>query len=123
MSLRWDFTSRRVSMAEMTDGMRSLSEDILSGSDERKRKIKELKADAMSMRWEARRFLDAARNSREATSKEMRKGLERGRMELSQHVKDMREDFQTREKAVRDDLAEARRVWGAMRDTLRSRSK
>jgi hypothetical protein len=110
-------------MAEMTDGMRSLAKNIVSGYDERKRTIKELKADTMSMRWEAQRTIVAAKSSRKEAGRQMKCELEQDRKELSQHVKDMREGFQTQEKAIRDDLTEARRCWGEMQDTIRSRSR
>ena len=110
-------------MAEMTDGMRSLVEDIMAGCEDRKRTIKELKADAVAVRREAQRVLVTAKMSRKEMAAQQRVELEHGRKELSHKVKGIREDFRAREKAVREDLAEARRVWGNMKDALRSKSR
>lgn len=108
-------------MGNISGGMKSLCEDIITGHAERKRDIKELKRQAEVIQDNARKFLADSNKFHEEMRKNLREALQEGREELVKDVKTLREDFRKKEKEVRADLAEATKIWNKMNETLRSK--
>lgn len=108
-------------MDNIAGGMRSLSEDIITGREDRRSTIKQLKGEAETIRDNARRFLADSKKFRDEMGKDLRKGLREGREDLIKNVNALREGFKKREKEVRADLAEASNIWKKMEGVLRNR--
>ncbi len=108
-------------MNNIAGGMRSLCEDIITGREDRKTTIKQLKGEAETIRDNARRFLADSKKFRDEMGKDLRKGLREGREELIKNVNALREDFREKEKEVRTDLADASKIWNKMKETLRDK--
>jgi len=108
-------------MNNIAGGMRSLCEDIITGREDRRSTIKQLKGKAETIRDNARRFLADSKKFHEEMGKDLKEALRGGREDLIQNVNALREDFRNREKEVRADLAEATKIWNQMKETLRDR--
>jgi len=108
-------------MKGIAAGMKSLCEDILTGDEDRKSEIKQIKGQAEVIRDNARKFLAVSHKFQKEMSQELKKGLREGREDLIKKVKALREDFIKKEKKVRTDLAEANRIWNMANDVLKSR--
>jgi F0F1-type ATP synthase membrane subunit b/b' len=94
-------------MNNIAGGMKSLCEDIITGREDRRSTIKQLKGEAETIRDNARRYLADSKKFRDEMGKDLRKGL--------------REDFKEKEEEVKTDLAEATKIWNQMKETLRDR--
>ena len=110
-------------MRSVSGGMKSLCEDIVTDYADRKRDIKELKSQTEVIRDNARKFLADSKKLHTDMSKDLRKGLQDRREELSKNVNALREDFRTKEEEVRKDLAEASRIWNKMNKTLEAKKR
>jgi len=108
-------------MNNIAGGMRSLCEDIITGREDRRSTIKQLKGEAETIRDNARKFLAESKKFHDETSKDLKKGLREGREDLMKNVDALREDFREKEKEVRADLAEASKIWNKMNETLRDK--
>jgi len=108
-------------MDDFSNGMRTLSEDIIAGQKDRELKIQELKGQTSVIRENARMFVQESRRLHEEMSKNLQKGLLNDKKTLVKHVKALRVDFKNKEKEVRADLSEARKIWKEMKNTLRGR--
>jgi len=108
-------------MDDVSSGMKSLCEDIMTGHEDRKSSIRQLKGQAEAIRDNAKKFLDDSKKLHKEMSKNLKKGLREGREDLIKNVNTLREEFKKREREVRADLAEASKIWDKMRETLRSR--
>lgn len=108
-------------MDNVSDGMKSLCEDIITGHEDRKSSIKQLKEQAEAIRDNSRKFLADSKRFHEEMSKDLRKDLREGREELIKNVNALREDFRKKEREVMADMAEASKIWNEMKKTLRIR--
>lgn len=108
-------------MDNIPDDMRSLCEDILKGDEDRKSEIRQIKGRVKTIRDNAQKFLIVSKKFREKMSKELKKDLRGCREELINNVNALREDFVKKEKEVRADLAEAKRIWNMANGVLKSR--
>ena len=108
-------------MDNVSNGMKSLSEDIVAGHEDRKSSIKQIKEQAVVIRDNARKFLADSKRLHEEMSKDLKKRLQEGREDLIKNVNAMREDFRKKEREIRADLAEASKTWNKMNETLRSK--
>lgn len=108
-------------MDSVSNGIKSLCGDIITGHDDRKRGIKQLKGQAEAIRDNTRKFLADSKKFHEEMSKDLKKGLREGREDLIKNVNALREDFRKKEREVRADLAEASKIWNKMNETLRGR--
>jgi hypothetical protein len=105
-------------MEDISAGMKKLADDIIAGHNDRKCRIEELKAQASAIGTNTARFLEKSRQLHEEMGKDLRKDLMRDREDLLKDVAIMKDDFKRREKEVRADLAEARRIWKDMKNIL-----
>lgn len=108
-------------MEGIATGMKSLCEDILKGDEDRKSEIRQIKGRVKTIRDNAQRFLSVSKKFREKMSKELKKDLRGCREDLINNVNALREDFVKKEKEVRADLAEAKRIWNMANGVLKSR--
>jgi phenylalanyl-tRNA synthetase alpha subunit len=108
-------------MDNVSGGMKSLCENILSDHQDRKSFIKQIKGQAEAIRDNSRKFLADSKKIHEEMSKDLRKGLRERRENLIKNVNTLREDFRKKEREVKADLAEASKVWNKMNETLRSK--
>jgi gas vesicle protein len=108
-------------MNNIAGGMRSLCEDIITGREDRRSTIKQLKGEAETIRDNARRYLADSKKFRDEMGKDLRKGLREGREDLIKNVNALREDFKEKEEEVKTDLAEATKIWNQMKETLRDK--
>jgi len=108
-------------MDNISDGMESLCEDIITGHEDRKSGIKQLKGQAEAIRDNTRKFLADSKKFHDEMSKDLRKGLQEGRKDLIKNVNALREDFRKKEREVKADLDEASKAWNKMNETLRSK--
>jgi seryl-tRNA synthetase len=105
-------------MDDFSSGMRTLSDDILAGHKDRKNKIQELKDRTDAIKKDTANFLDESRKLHEEMAGDLKKGLKENRENLLKDVNAMRDDFKRREKDVRADLAEAKKIWSNMKNIL-----
>jgi len=105
-------------MDDFSGGMRDLSEDIISGHKNRKNRIQELKDRTDVIKKDTAEFLDETRRFHEEMGKELKKDLKENKKNLLKDVNAMRADFRKREKEVRADLMEAKKIWNDMRNVL-----
>ncbi len=108
-------------MNNASAGMRSLCEDVVTGRENRKDCIRQLKEQAQTIRNHAREFLEDSKKLHEEMSNDLRKGLREGRENLIKNVSGLIEDFREKEKEVRADLAEANKIWNKMKETLKDK--
>ena len=108
-------------MENISGEMKSLCEDIVTAHEDRKRSIKDLKEQAETIRDNARKFVGYCRKVHKEMSEGLTKGLKEDREELIKNVFSLREDFRKKEKEIRADLAEASKIWGKMKEALRSK--
>ncbi len=108
-------------MDNVASGMKTLSEDILTGHESRKSRIKQLKEQAEAIRDNTRKFLADSKKCHEEMSEDLKKSLREDREDLIRNVNALREDFRKKEREVRADLAEASKIWNKMNETLRSK--
>lgn len=108
-------------MNHIAGGMKSFCEDIITGRGDRKSTIQQLKGEAEVIRNNARIFLAESKKFHGVTSKDLKKGLKEGREDLMKNVKALREDFKEKEREVKADLAEARKIWNQINETLRDK--
>ena len=105
-------------MDDFSGGMKNLSEDIIAGHKERKGRIQGLKDRADAIKKDTAQFLDESRKLHAEMGKGLKKGLKENRDNLLKDVSAMRDDFKRREKEVRADLSEAKRIWNDMKNIL-----
>jgi len=110
-------------MDDFSSGMRTLSDDILAGHKDRKNKIQELKDRTDAIKKDAAEFLDETRRLHAEMGKDLKKDLKENRDNLLKDINATRDDFKKREKEVRADLTEAKRIWNDMRDILGGKPK
>lgn len=105
-------------MDDFSGGMRNLSEDILTGHKDRKGRIQELKDRTDAIKNDTAQFLDETRKLHTEMSKDLKNDLKKNRDNLLKDVNTMRDNFKKREKEVRSDLAEAKKIWNDMKNIL-----
>ena len=105
-------------MDDFSGNMRNLSEGIITGHKDRKDKIRELKDRTDAIKKDAAKFLDETRRLHAEMGKDLKKDLKENRDNLLKDINAMRDDFKKREKEVRADLTEAKRIWNDMRNIL-----
>jgi hypothetical protein len=105
-------------MDDFSGGMRNLSKDIVAGHKDRKNRIQELKDRTDTLKKGAAKFLDETRRLHEEMGQSLKKDLRESRENLLKDVDTMRTDFKTKEREVRADLAEAKRIWTDMKNML-----
>ena len=110
-------------MDDTSGGMRNLSDHILTSHRDRKETIKNLKTESDAIRKYTAQFLVQSRKLRDEMSKNLKEDLRLGRDHLLQEVNTMRDDFRSNEKRIREDLAEAKRIWSDMRNILGGKPK
>ena len=108
-------------MGNVPVGMKSLCKDIITGHEDRKSSIRQLKEQVEAIRDNSRKFLADSKKFHEEMSKDLKKDLREGREELIKNVNALREDFRKKEREVMADLAEASKIWNKMKKTLRIR--
>ena len=108
-------------MDNVSNGMKSLCEEIITGHENRKGSINQLKGQVVVIRDNARKFLADSKRLHEEMSKDLKKRLQEGREDLIENVNALREDFRKKEREIRADLAEASKTWNKMNETLRSK--
>jgi hypothetical protein len=108
-------------MDNVSGGMKSLCEDIITGHEDRKSGIKQLKGQTEAIRDKTMKFLADSKKFHDEMSKDLRKGLQEGREDLIKNVNVLREDFRKKERELKLDLAEASKIWDKMNETLRSK--
>ncbi|MCX6340105.1 MAG: hypothetical protein NTX71_09350 [Candidatus Aureabacteria bacterium] len=101
--------------------MKSICENIITGHEDRKSGIRELKKQAAAVQDNARKFLADSRKFHQEMAKEQKAYLQRKRDELIKNVNALRKDFKKKEQEIKADLAEASRTWNKMNETLRSK--
>jgi len=94
--------------------MRSVCEDIVTGRENRRDSIRQLKEQAQTIRNHARKFLEDSKKLHEEMGRTLRKDLQGGRENLIKNVRSLREDFKMKEKDLKEDLTEASRIWKKM---------
>lgn len=105
-------------MDDFSRGMRVLSEEVLAGHKERKNRIQELRDRADAVKKGTARFLHESRRLRLEMAGDLKKELKEKREDLSKDVNAMKDDFKRREREVRADLREAKRIWNGMKNIL-----
>lgn len=105
-------------MDDFSGGMRNLSEVIIIGHKDRKDRIQELKDRTDAIKKDTAKFLDETRRLHAETGKDLKKDLGEDRKHLLKDVNAMRADFKEREKEVRADLTEAKKIWNGMKNIL-----
>ena len=105
-------------MDDFLGGMKNLSEDIITGHKERRNTIRELKDRAGAIKRDTAQFLEESRRFHAEMGRDLKKDLKENRDNLLKDVNAMRDDFKRREKEVRADLSEAKRIWNDMKDIL-----
>ena len=105
-------------MDDFSGNMRNLSEGIIAGHKDRKGRIQELKARTDAIKTDTARFLDESRRLHTEMGKDLKKDLRENRDNLLKDVNAMRDDFKTKEKEVKADLAEAKKIWNDMKIML-----
>ncbi len=108
-------------MDNVSNGMKSLCEDIITSHADRKSSIKQLKEQAEVIRENARRFLADSKKFHEEMSEGLKNRLQEGKDELIKNVNTIREDFRKKEEEIRVDLSEASKIWNEMNEALRSK--
>ena len=108
-------------MNKIAGAMKSLCDDIITGREDRKSAIKNLKGKAEAIRENARKVLADSKKFHEKMSKGLKKGLRESREDLIKNVSILREDFRKKGKEVRADLAGASKIWNRMNETLRDK--
>ena len=108
---------------QISNGMKSLCEDITVSHGDRKRSIGDLKEQAEAVRDNARKFVDHCRKVHKEMAEGLREGLGEDRKELIKNVSSLRADFRKKEKEIRADLAEANRLWSSMNKTLEAKKR
>ena len=108
-------------MDNVSGGLKSLCENILSDHEDRKTFIKQIKGQAVAIRNNTRKFLADSKKFHEEMSKDLKKGLREGREDLIKKVNALREGFRKKEREIRADLAEASKIWNNVNETLRSK--
>lgn len=105
-------------MDDFSGGMRNLSEDIISSHTGRKNRIRELKDRTDVIKKDTAEFLNETRRLHEEMARDLKKDLKENKKNLLKDVNAMRADFRKREKEVRADLTEAKKIWNDMRNVL-----
>ena len=108
-------------MNNASTGMRSLCEDVVTGRENRKDRIKQLKEQAQTIRNHTREFLEDSKKLHEEMRRTLKKDLQGGRENLIKNVRSLREDFRMNEKDLKEDLTEASRIWEEMEGALRNK--
>lgn len=108
-------------MDNVSNEMKSICKEIITGHEDRKSSIKQIKEQAEAIRDNTRKFLADSKKFHEETSKDLKERLQEGREDLIKNVNAMREDFRKKEREIRADLAEASKTWNKMNETLRSK--
>ncbi|MDD3978155.1 MAG: hypothetical protein PHI15_08400, partial [Methanomicrobium sp.] len=104
-------------MDDFSNSMRTLSEDIIAGQKDRELRLRELKTQTCTIRENAKIFLQESRRLHDEMGRDLQKGLLHDKKDLVKHVKALRGDFKNKEKEVRADLSEARKIWKEMKNT------
>jgi len=107
-------------MEKTTAQMRSFCEGMLKGQGERKAALKELREESRTLRENARKNLADSKRLHGEMSKELRQQLEDGKRDLKRKVGTFLEDFVKKERGLREDLAEAGRIWKKTQEILRN---
>lgn len=110
-------------MDNVSGSMKSLCDDIITTSEERKNDLDCFKDQVESIRNDARKFLSDCRKFHKEMSKDLKKSLQQSRNDLIKNVNVLREGFVEKEKEVKADLAEASRIWTNLGKTLRSKPR
>lgn len=108
-------------MNSASTGMRSLCEDVVTGRENRKDCVRRLKEQAETIRNHARKFLGDSQKLHEKMGRTLKKDLQAGRENLIKDVRSLREDFRMKEKDLKEDLTEARRIWKGMRGNTKNK--
>jgi len=108
-------------MENVSGGMESLSEDIVTSHKDRERRLKDLREEAGTIRASAREFVSTCKKLHQGMAKDLRKNLLDNREELVKNVKALREDFRREEKEICSDLTEASKIWNKMKEILRAK--
>lgn len=107
-------------MEKTTAQMRSFCEGMLKGQGERKATLEKLREESRTLRENARKYLADSRRLHGEMSKELKQQLEDGKRNLKKKVGAFLEDFGKKEGDLREDLAEARRIWKKTQEILRN---
>jgi uncharacterized protein (DUF342 family) len=105
-------------MDNFSGGMRNLSEDIIAGHKGRKSRIQELKDQTDTIKRETTGFLDETRRLHSEMSDGLKKDLKEDKKNLLKNVNALRADFRKKEKEIRSDLMEAKKIWNDMKNIL-----
>ncbi len=106
-------------MDNVSGGMKSLCEDIVTGHADRKRDIKELKSQTEIIRDNTRKFVGHCKGLHKEMAEDLKENLLKNREELIRYVSYLRDDFRKKEDEIRSDLAEASKIWNKMSETLK----
>jgi molecular chaperone GrpE (heat shock protein) len=98
--------------------MKALSEEILTGHKERKKRIQELRERAGAVKNGVARFLHESRRFHAEMAEDLKKKLREKRADLFKDVIATKDDFKRREREVRAELREAKKIWKSMKNIL-----
>jgi gas vesicle protein len=107
-------------MEKASAGMRSFCEDLVTGHENRKIGIKEMREQTQALRENARKFLTDSRKFHKKMGKNLRQNLEQGKKDLGKNVGAFIKEFRKKEKELKADLAEASRIWKGMCEDLKN---
>lgn len=112
-------------MGNISSGMETICKDIVSGHEDRKKSlhdvqkdVKEIKAQAGTIRDDAKKFIGDCKESHKEMAKNLKGSLSKNREDLNKDVGLLRKDFQKSQKAVRQDIEGAGKSWNEMHKTL-----
>ena len=105
-------------MNKFSGGMRNLSKDIIAGHKDRKGRIQELKDQTDTIKKDTAGFLDETRRLHSEMGKGLKKDLKEDKKKLLKDVNTLRADFRKKEKEIRSDLMEAKKIWSDMKNIL-----
>ncbi len=106
-------------MDNISGGMKSLCEDIVTAHEDRKKDINTLKKEAEAIKENARKFVGHCKRLHKKMAGDLRENLLKNREELIRYVSYLRDDFRKKEDEIRSDLAEASKIWNKMSETLK----
>jgi gas vesicle protein len=110
-------------MDNISGGMKSLCEDIVTSHEDRKKDINTLKKEAEAIKENARKFVSNCKRLHKEMAEDLRENLLKNREELIRYVSYLRDDFRKKEDEIRSDLAEASKIWNKMNETLKTKKR
>ncbi|MBU1121159.1 MAG: hypothetical protein KKF54_00465 [Candidatus Omnitrophica bacterium] len=102
-------------MGNISNGMESICSDIVNSHEERNKSLKDLQKGVKSLRNDAKEFVADSGMSRKEMAKKLDENLSLGRQDLTKAVNSLKKDFHNNQKAVRQDLTQARKTWQGLK--------